>query len=213
VKLWGVKLMDVGRCLWNCSYWGVRIRRVADLHSLVCDPVETPVRPHLQPLLQQAAKPDPAWTDLNWKVGPFDIHPKETKNKKFQVVRGKKNPKSTQFLCGKMKNDVVLGGGWKKNTRLSLVGPGQSESTATNAPVGRSVHWMGCVFSFGAGWGSTQSISFCCWPLYFFFFFFCSWPFFLDLTSHVTTLLTFLASYVLHQPWYLIYYSLLTQLP
>jgi len=30
---------------------------------------------------------------------------------------------------------------------------GQSELTATNAPVGRSVHWMGCVFSFGAGWG------------------------------------------------------------
>jgi hypothetical protein len=39
---------------------------------------------------------------------------------------------------------------------------GQSELTATNAPVGRSVHWMGCVFSFGAGWGSSQSISFCC---------------------------------------------------
>ncbi len=37
---------------------------------------------------------------------------------------------------------------------------------------------MGCIFSFGAGWGSSQSISFCCWPLYFFFFFFCSWPFF-----------------------------------
>ncbi len=36
---------------------------------------------------------------------------------------------------------------------------GQSELTATNAPVGRSVHWMGCVFSFGAGWGSSQSIS------------------------------------------------------
>jgi len=42
---------------------------------------------------------------------------------------------------------------------LLLEGPnldklGQSELTATNAPVGRSVHWMGCVFSFGAGWGS-----------------------------------------------------------
>ncbi len=49
---------------------------------------------------------------------------------------------------------------------------GQSELTATNALVGRSVHWMGCVFSFGAGWGSSQSISFCCWPLYFFFLFF-----------------------------------------
>ncbi len=39
---------------------------------------------------------------------------------------------------------------------------GQSELTATNAPVGRSVHWMGFVFSFGDGWGSSQSISFCC---------------------------------------------------
>jgi hypothetical protein len=43
-----------------------------------------------------------------------------------------------------------------------LVVVGQSELTATNAPVGRSVHWMGCVFSFGAGWGSSQSIYFCC---------------------------------------------------
>ncbi len=54
-------------------------------------------------------------------------------------------------------------------TRVNLFG--QSESTATNASVGRSVHWMGCIFSFGAGWGSSQSISFCCWPLYFFFLF------------------------------------------
>jgi len=42
-----------------------------------------------------------------------------------------------------------------------VVEDGQSELTATNAPVGRSVHWMGCVFSFGAEWGSSQSISFC----------------------------------------------------
>jgi len=41
-------------------------------------------------------------------------------------------------------------GGW---FTLAFSG-GQSELTATNAPVGRSVHWMGCVFSFGAGWGS-----------------------------------------------------------
>ena len=33
-----------------------------------------------------------------------------------------------------------------------------------------------------------------------FFFFFGSWPFFLDLTSHIATLLTFLPSEVLHQP-------------
>ncbi len=41
----------------------------------------------------------------------------------------------------------TIGGGW-------VPGNGQSELTATNAPVGRSVHWMGCVFSFGAEWGS-----------------------------------------------------------
>jgi hypothetical protein len=54
---------------------------------------------------------------------------------------------------------------------------GQSEPAATNAPVGRSVHWMGCVLSFGARWGSSQSNSFCCWLLYFvfisFFYSFC----------------------------------------
>ncbi len=31
---------------------------------------------------------------------------------------------------------------------------GCSGLTATNAPVGRFVHWMGCVVSFGGGWGS-----------------------------------------------------------
>jgi hypothetical protein len=36
-----------------------------------------------------------------------------------------------------------------------LLSYGQSEPAATNAPVGRSVHWMGCVFSFGARWGSS----------------------------------------------------------
>ncbi len=39
---------------------------------------------------------------------------------------------------------------------------GHSEPAATNAPVGGSVHWMGCIFSFSARWGSSQSISFCC---------------------------------------------------
>jgi hypothetical protein len=69
---------------------------------------------------------------------------------------------------------------------------GQSEPAATNAPVGSSVHWMGCIFSFGAGWGSSQSISFCCWPLYFFFWVLGRSS--LDLTSQITTLLTFLPS-------------------
>jgi hypothetical protein len=38
---------------------------------------------------------------------------------------------------------------------------GQNEPATTNAAVGRSVHWMGCIFSFGVEWGSSQSISFC----------------------------------------------------
>jgi hypothetical protein len=49
---------------------------------------------------------------------------------------------------------------------------------------------MPCIFSFGAGWGSRQSISFCCSPLYFFFFLVLG-RFSLDLTSHIATLLTF----------------------
>ncbi len=65
---------------------------------------------------------------------------------------------------------------------------GQSEPAATNASVGHSVHWMGCVFSFGTRWGSSQSIAFCCWPLYFFFWFLAIFP--LDLTSHISTLVS-----------------------
>ncbi len=33
-----------------------------------------------------------------------------------------------------------------------LVVPGQTEPAATNAPVGSSVHWMGCDFSFDVRW-------------------------------------------------------------
>ncbi len=44
----------------------------------------------------------------------------------------------------------------------TIVCDSQNEPTATNAPVGRSVHWMPCVFSFDAEWGSSQFISFCC---------------------------------------------------
>jgi hypothetical protein len=52
---------------------------------------------------------------------------------------------------------------------------GQSEPAATNAPVGRSVHWKGCIFSFGAGWGSSHFFLLLITVL----FFFCgSWPFF-----------------------------------
>ncbi len=68
---------------------------------------------------------------------------------------------------------------------------GQSEPTATNASIGHFVHWMGCIFSFDTKWGSSQSISFCYWPLYFYFFWFLvGFP--LDLTSHFTHLPTFI---------------------
>ncbi len=48
---------------------------------------------------------------------------------------------------------------------------GQSELVTTNAPFGHFIHWMGCIFSFSIIWGSSQSISFCCWTLYLFFTF------------------------------------------
>jgi hypothetical protein len=56
--------------------------------------------------------------------------------------------------------------------------------------------------------GSSQSIFIFCWALYYFFGFLVVFP--LDLTSHITTLFIFLPSYILHQPWYFIYYLLLT---
>ncbi len=58
-----------------------------------------------------------------------------------------------------------------------------------------STGWAAFFHSFGVRWGSSQSISFCCWSLFFFSFFGGFGPFFfLDLTSHITTLLTFLPS-------------------
>jgi hypothetical protein len=48
---------------------------------------------------------------------------------------------------------------------------GQSEPTATNALVGRSVHWMGYVFSFGAKWDLSQSFFFWFLTTVLFFFF------------------------------------------
>jgi hypothetical protein len=46
------------------------------------------------------------------------------------------------------------------NMCTSMADWGQSEPAIINAPVGHSVHWMGCIFSFGSRWGSSQSISF-----------------------------------------------------
>jgi hypothetical protein len=76
----------------------------------------------------------------------------------------------------------------------SIVQTGQTEPAATNAPVGRSVHWMGSVFSFGAGRSSSQSFYFFLLTTVLFFFFLVLGRFSLDLTSHIATLLTFLPS-------------------
>jgi hypothetical protein len=64
-------------------------------------------------------------------------------------------------LLGRSSGKMSLAGGnlWCEGHPLY---PGQSEPAASNAPVGRSVHWMGCIFSFGAGRGSSQSIYFSC---------------------------------------------------
>jgi hypothetical protein len=69
---------------------------------------------------------------------------------------------------------------------------GQSEPAATNAPIGRSVHWMGYVFSFG-------QMGFIIVPPHFFLlinyvFFFCGCfvaVFPLDLTSHLPCSLSY----------------------
>jgi hypothetical protein len=75
----------------------------------------------------------------------------------------------------------------------TLVLEGQNEAITTNAPVGYTVHWMGCVFSFNIKWGSSQSISFVVDHCMFFGGFVLGF-FSLDLTSHIATLLTFLPS-------------------
>ncbi len=99
----------------------------------------------------------------------------------------------TRMNSSSSQTELVQSWGLGHSSPMELPTTGQSKPTTTTAPVGRSVHWMGCIFSFSAGWGSSQSISYCCWPLYFFFF--GSWPFFpgLDLThsylAHFFTLI------------------------
>jgi hypothetical protein len=73
---------------------------------------------------------------------------------------------------------------------------GESEPAATNAPVGRSVHWMGCDFhSVPDGvHRSPFPFVFAADHCTFSFFGLILIVFFLDLTSHIPTLLTFLPS-------------------
>ncbi len=80
-------------------------------------------------------------------------------------------PSSSYFValyrCWSSATLVAVNSLWSKKSMMSisknqLLVEGHSELTTTNALVGHFVHWMGCIFSFGAGWGSSQSISFCC---------------------------------------------------
>ncbi len=99
---------------------------------------------------------------------------------------------------------------WSAHACSILGAIGQNEPAATNAPVGRSVHWMGCVFSFGAKWGSSQSLILFSWLLinvfYFILFLFCDRfppgpdltpsysPYFPTLISTAPTLISYLLS-------------------
>jgi hypothetical protein len=98
---------------------------------------------------------------------------------------------------------------------LATLLAGKSELITTNALIGRSIHWKGCIFSFGAKWGSSLCISFFANHCNFYFLFLVldCFPFGPDHTHrylvHFPSLFNFLPSEVLHQPWYLIYYPLL----
>jgi hypothetical protein len=54
--------------------------------------------------------------------------------------------------------------GWCSNAaKVNQQAPmNQLPVTAINAPVGHSVRWMGCIFSFNIKWGSSQFIFFHC---------------------------------------------------
>jgi hypothetical protein len=71
-----------------------------------------------------------------------------------------------------------------------VVHRGQSEPAATNAPVGRSVHWMGFFIRRRIGFISVHFFLLLITVL----FFLVLGRFSLNLTSHIATLLTFLLS-------------------
>jgi hypothetical protein len=60
------------------------------------------------------------------------------------------------FLANNRGNNLLTNNNWEAAVLsvANAIKGGQSEPTATNAPIGRSVHWMPCIFSFGARWGS-----------------------------------------------------------
>jgi hypothetical protein len=71
---------------------------------------------------------------------------------------------------------------------------GQNEPTITNAPIGRSIHWMGYVFSFGKKMGFITIHFFSLLTTALFFWGLFLVIFSMDPTSHITTLFTFLSS-------------------
>ncbi len=94
-------------------------------------------------------------------------------------------PKSKGFTKLKALGNVLflalwylMGIAWKNEVILKLVIAylfdiiSQNELVATNALVCCSIHWMGCIYSFGTRWGSSQFLFYFCWPLYLVFFVF-----------------------------------------
>ncbi len=70
------------------------------------------------------------------------------------VIKGEKVGQiDIMYVRGKFRQSTLGISNWPQFSLLTHTW-GQSELAPTNAPVGRSVHWMGCVFSLGAGWGS-----------------------------------------------------------
>ncbi len=79
-----------------------------------------------------------------WK----DPHPSKQKNHLKVRTTRRTSSSQTPSCC---KKHIKEG----KGRNQDFLKGGQSELVATNAPVGRSVHWMGCVFSFDIRWGSS----------------------------------------------------------
>ncbi len=79
-----------------------------------------------------------------------------TKEKKNSIL----TPPHPPFRKGKKMNPIrCMFNCFIGSMHILFLDMGQSELAATNALVAHSIHYMGCVFSFGIKWGSSQSIS------------------------------------------------------
>jgi len=69
---------------------------------------------------------------------------------------------------------------------------GHSEPITPNAPIGHSVHWIGCIFSFDTNGVHHNPFFFADDHYILFFWLLAIFP--LDLTSHIVIMLTLLPS-------------------